>query len=60
MSERRNSLDLVSLVAGIVVAVITLAFVVGDLDTFDTQARVVLPAVLLGTGVALLASSRGR
>lgn len=61
MSERdRTGVDLVSLVAGVVVAVICAAFAFGDLDSFRVQARVVWPTVLLGLGVALLASSRGR
>lgn len=56
----RRSPDLVSLIAGVVVGVIVLAFALGDLGTFDRQARVLVPTVLFGVGVALLATSRRR
>lgn len=51
-------IDLVSLVAGLVVVVLCLAFTFGDLDTFHAQARVVWPTVLLGLGAGLVASGR--
>lgn len=53
-SER--PVDVVSLVGGIVVLVLTLAFAFGDLDTFDAQAGIVWPTIVLGIGAAVLVS----
>jgi hypothetical protein len=53
-------IDPVSLVAGIVVAILCAAYAFGDLDGLGVQARVVWPTILLGVGVALLATSRRR
>lgn len=52
--------DAVSLVAGLVLAVLCAAYALGDLGDLDGQARVVGPTILLGVGVALLATSRRR
>lgn len=59
-APRARGVDLVSLVAGVVVAVVWVAFAFGDLDSLGDQARVVWPTVLVAVGIGLLASSRRR
>lgn len=56
----RRPVDPVSLVAGIVAAILCAAFAFGDLDGLAVQARVIWPTILLGIGLALLATSRRR
>jgi hypothetical protein len=58
--EVARRVDPVSLVAGIVVAVLCAAYAFGDLDGLAVQARVVWPTILLGVGVGLLATGRRR
>jgi len=56
-SSPARRLDVPSLVASLVVAALTVVLAQGDLDL---HGRWVLPVVLLGIGVATLASTRRR
>jgi hypothetical protein len=55
---RRHDLDPMSLVAGLLFVCLGLAFLSEDVGALDLQVRWVWPALLIGLGVALLASRR--
>jgi hypothetical protein len=54
----RHELDSVSLVAGIVFALLGLAFLLHEVAGTTLELRWVWPALLIGLGVALLLDSR--
>ena len=54
---RRHELDLMSLVAGLVLLAISVAFLVGALTDTRVEAAVVLPLTLVGLGAAGIAGS---
>lgn len=56
----RHELDLTSLVAGVVFVALGLAFLLDVLDTIDLAARWVPPVLLIGLGIAGLATAWGR
>ena len=54
---RRHELDLMSLVAGLVLLAISVAFLVGALTDTRVEPAVVLPLTLVGLGAAGIAGS---
>ena len=55
---QRHDLDPTSLVAGLLFAGLGLAFLFDGIGALDLEVRWVWPALLIGLGVALLASAR--
>ncbi|MGH9015192.1 MAG: hypothetical protein ACRDZ1_14850 [Acidimicrobiia bacterium] len=55
---QRHDLDPTSLVAGLLFAGLGLAFLLDGVGAVDLEVRWVGPALLIGLGVALLASAR--
>lgn len=56
---RRHRLDATSLIAGLLFVVLGGLFLYDRAGSFDLQVRWVWPALLIGLGLAFLASSRG-
>ncbi len=57
-TARRRHYDLGAAFAGLVFAAAGAAFLLARLDVIDLRSGVVLPAVLVGLGLALVAGSR--
>lgn len=56
----RHDLDLTSLISGLLFVGLAILFLADRVDAIDLQVRWVWPALLIGLGVALLASGSGR